>query len=62
MPIRTGPTWIAIIAVMVILVVAVAAIWTAAPEDLRGWLLLAGGAITVAVYGALYVLQRRRHW
>ena len=59
---RPGPTWIPLMAMAAILVVAVAAIWVAAPEDLRGWLLLAAGAITAAVYVALYVLQRRRHW
>ena len=62
MSIRTRQTRIPLIAVTVIVVVALAAIWAAAPEDLRGLLLLAAGAITLAVCGALYLIERRRHW
>ena len=59
---RIGPMWIPLITFTVIVVVAFAAIWGAAPEDLRGWLLLAAGVVSVLVYGAIYTIQRHRHW
>lgn len=62
MSVRTGHSWIPLVAVPVIVVVTFAVIWAAAPEDLRGLLLLAAGVIAAAVYGALYLIQRRRHW
>ena len=62
MSIRTGRTGIPIIAVALIIVVGVAAIWAVTPEDLRGLLLLTAGVVAAAAYGALFVIERRRHW
>jgi len=53
--------WILILGAMVV-AIFLGAVWAVAPEDARGLLMLAGGAITVAVYLALYAIQRRRHW
>lgn len=54
--------WILILGAMVAVAIVLGAVWAVAPEDARGLLMLAGGAITVAVYVALYAIQRRRHW
>jgi hypothetical protein len=48
--------------VLTVVVLVVVAIWTAVPEDSRGLLVLAAAAIGLALYGGLYVLQRRLHW
>jgi len=59
---QSRPPWILILGAMVAVAIVLGAVWAVAPEDARGLLMLAGGAITVAVYLALYVIQRRRHW
>lgn len=46
----------------VALVVLLAVIWAAAPEDLRGPLMLVGGMFAAVTYLVLYAVQRRRHW
>ena len=38
------------------------AVWAIAPEDVRGLLMVAGGAVTAVAYLVLYAIQRRRHW
>lgn len=48
--------------VMAVVVLVVVAAWTAVPEDGRGLLVLAAAAIGLALYGGLYVLERRLHW
>ena len=59
---QSGPSWILVLGGFVVVAIVLGAIWAVAPEDARGLLLLAGGAITVAVYLALSAIQRRRHW
>jgi quinol-cytochrome oxidoreductase complex cytochrome b subunit len=59
---QSRPPWILILGGTVVVAIVLGAIWAVAPEDARGLLMLAGGAITVAVYLALYAIQRRRHW
>ena len=59
---RSRPPWILILGGTVAVVIVLGAVWAVAPEDARGLLMLAGGALTVAVYLALYAIQRRRHW
>jgi quinol-cytochrome oxidoreductase complex cytochrome b subunit len=54
--------WILIFGAIVAVAIVLGAVWAVAPEDARGLLMLAGGTITVAVYLALYAIQRRRHW
>jgi hypothetical protein len=57
---QSRPPWILILGGTVAIVLG--AIWAVAPEDARGLLILAGAAMTVAVYLAMYAIQRRRHW
>ncbi len=59
---RGGRRWFPLVAAAAVLVVAFAVIWAAAPDDLRGLILVVGGAITAATYAAVYVLQRHIHW
>jgi hypothetical protein len=59
---QSRPSWILILGGAVAVAIVLGAIWAVAPGDARGLLMLAGGAITVAVYLALYAIQRRRHW
>jgi hypothetical protein len=59
---QSRPTWILILGGTLVVAIVLGAIWAVTPEDARGLLMLAGGAITVAVYLALYAIQRRRHW
>ena len=53
--------WTLILGVTVVAIV-LGAVWALAPEEARGLLMLAAGAISVALYLALYAIQRRRHW
>jgi len=53
--------WMAVLAAL-LGVVVLALIWAAAPEDVRGALMLFGGVLTLLVYVALYAIQRRHHW
>jgi hypothetical protein len=62
MALRTGRRWFPYLAVAVILIAAMAVIWTAAPDDLRGLILLVGLALTAATDVGLFVFQRSRHW
>jgi hypothetical protein len=59
-----GPVGRVVVAafVIVVTVLVVVAVWTAVPEDGRGVLVLIAAAIGLALYGGLYVLQRRLHW
>ncbi len=59
---QSRPPWILVLGGIVVVAIVLATIWAMAPEDARGLLMLAGGAITVAVYLALFAIQRRRHW
>jgi hypothetical protein len=54
--------WFPQLAAAVLLVVAFAVLWTVAPEDLRGLVLLGGAALTATTYVAIYVVERSRHW
>ena len=53
--------WTLILGVTVVAIV-LGAVWVFAPEEARGPLMLAAGAATVALYLALYAIERRRHW
>jgi hypothetical protein len=57
-----GRSWLLPVAAATIVLLAFAIIWFAAPEDLRGLVILAGGVVTAALYLGLYALQRARHW
>ena len=59
---RQGRSWVQFVVAAAILFIAFAIIWTAAPEDVRGPMLLAAGVITAAVYLGVFALQRARHW
>jgi NaMN:DMB phosphoribosyltransferase len=59
---RSSPLWILILGGTVAVAIVLGAVWAVAPADARGLLMLAGGALTVAVYVVLYAIQRRRHW
>jgi len=59
---QSRPPWILILGGIVVVAIVLGAIWAVAPEDARGLLMLAGGAMAVAVYLALFAIQRRRHW
>ena len=59
---QSRPPWFLILGGIVGVVIVLGAIWALASEEARGLLMLAGGALTVAVYLALYAIQRRRHW
>lgn len=59
---RSRSLWILILSGVAAVVIVLGAVWTVAPEDARGLLMLVGGALTVAVYLILYAIQRRRHW
>lgn len=58
------PRWtgVLIVAVAVAFIVLLATVWAATPEDLRGVLLLVGGAVALVVSVLGYVVQRRLHW
>ena len=59
---RSGLKWMLLLAAAVVLVVALAVVWAVAPNEGRGPLLLAAGGLVAVMYGALYAIQRRRHW
>lgn len=59
---RSPSTWILILGGAVAVVIVLGVVWAIAPEDVRGLLMLAGGAMTVALYLALYAVERHRHW
>lgn len=54
--------WILTLGGVAAVAVVLGVVWAVAPEDTRGMLMLAGGALTAAVYVVLYAIQRRRHW
>ena len=61
----TGPTrrmGILVLAASIVIMVAMAAVWAIAPEDVRGMLLLAGGLLWAAAIVGGYVVERRVHW
>jgi hypothetical protein len=59
---RSRRKWLPILAATVVVVLVMAAIWAAAPEDVRGLLMVVGGVFYgVAVVGG-YVVERRLHW
>lgn len=62
MPRRSRRASILLLGGTVALVIVLGAIWAVAPEDVRGLLLLAWAVLTVTVYLALFVVQRRCHW
>lgn len=59
---QSRPPWILVLGGAVVVAIVLGAIWAVAPEDARGLLVLVGGLITLAVYLALYAIQRRGHW
>jgi hypothetical protein len=55
-------SWILILAASVVCVVAMAAVWAAAPDDVRAWLMLAGGVFYAVTIVGGYAIERRVHW
>lgn len=54
--------WLPILGATVVIVLVMAVIWEAAPEDARGLLMVVGGVFyAVTVIGG-YVIERRLHW
>lgn len=50
------------IVVALLLALVLIVVWAAVPADLQGAVLLLCIAAEVALYGTLYMIQRRRHW
>jgi hypothetical protein len=59
---RQGRSWVQFVIAAAILLIAFAVTWAAAPEDLRGPMLLAAGVVTAALYVGLFAVERARHW
>jgi hypothetical protein len=59
---RSRRSWILILAASVVVIIAMAAVWAAAPEDLRGVLILIGGVFCVATIVGGYAIERHVHW
>jgi hypothetical protein len=59
---RSRRSWILILAASVVVIIAMAAVWAAAPEDLRGVLILIGGVFCVATTVGGYAIERHVHW
>jgi hypothetical protein len=59
---RSRRRWVLVLGASVFIMVAMAAVWTAAPEYVRGVLVLIGGVLwAMAIVGG-YVIERRVHW
>jgi len=59
---QSRSAWTLILGGTIVVAIVLGAVWTLAPEETRGLLMLAAGAITVAIYLGLYAIERRRHW
>jgi hypothetical protein len=59
---RSRRTLVLILGATVLVALLLAIVWAAAPDDLRGSLMLAGGVVAVATYAGLYVIERDEHW
>jgi hypothetical protein len=46
----------------VVVVLVMAAIWAAAPQDVRGLLMVFGGVVYIVTVVGGYVVERRLHW
>ena len=56
------PLWVLVLGATVVIIVAMAAVWAAAPEGIRGVLMLVGGALYVVTIVGGYAVERRIHW
>ncbi len=54
--------WLLILGSTVVIVLVMAAIWAAAPEDVRGLLLVVGGVFYIVTVVGVFVIERRMHW
>lgn len=54
--------WLLILGAFVVIVGAMAAVWAAAPEDIRGVLMLVGGVLYAVTVVSGYAIERRVHW
>jgi hypothetical protein len=54
--------WTLFVGASIVIVVAMAAVWAAAPQDVRGALLLVGGALYAVTIIGGYAIERRVHW
>ena len=55
-------SWVLIPAASVVIIVAMAAVWAAAPDDLRGVLILVGGVFYVVTIVGGYAIEHHVHW
>ena len=55
-------SWVLILAASVVIIVAMAAVWAAAPDDLRGVLILVGGVFYVVTIVGCYAIEHHVHW
>jgi hypothetical protein len=55
-------SWVLILAASVGIIVAMAAVWAAAPDDLRGVLILVGGVFYVVTIVGGYAIEHHVHW
>jgi hypothetical protein len=54
--------WLLFLAAPLALMVVLGVIWAAAPDGLRGLLMLVGGVLTAVACVVGYVIERRAHW
>lgn len=54
--------WVLSLGASVVIIVTMAAVWAAAPEDIRGLLMLVGGLIYAVTVVGGYAIERRVHW
>jgi hypothetical protein len=54
--------WLLILGATVVIVLVMGVIWAAAPEDLRGFLLVVGGVFYLVTVVGVFVIERRTHW
>jgi hypothetical protein len=59
---RSRRLWVLVLWASGVIIVAMAAVWAVAPEDVRGVLLLVGGVISAVTIVGGYAIERRVHW
>ena len=58
----TRRLWALILGASVVTIVALAVVWAAAPEGIRGVLILVGGVLCAVATVGGYAIERRVHW
>lgn len=54
--------WLQLLGATLAIVLVIAAVWAAAPEDLRGLFLIVGGVLYAVTTVGGYAIERRIHW